>query len=126
MRPSPCHLMLVPPDEEAAVTDALWARLRQEAEEAYEREPKLASLFFDSILNQPSFEAAVFHRVAARLKNDTISLPLIAQALNRAADNDGCMVEAAKADIAAARDREPACNRRIEPFLYFQGFPAIQ
>ena len=55
MRPSPCHLILVHPDHAAAVTDALWTRLRLEAEEAYEREPKLASLFFDSILNQPSF-----------------------------------------------------------------------
>ena len=126
MRPSPCHLMLVHPDQAAAVTDALWARLRQEAEEAYEREPKLASLFFDSILNQPSFEAAVFHRVAARLKNDTISLPLIVQAFSKAAEDDGCLVEAAKADIAAVLDRDPACNRLIEPFLYFKGFHAIQ
>ncbi|WP_428531307.1 serine O-acetyltransferase [Rhodopila sp.] len=126
MRPSPCHLTLVHPDQAAAVTDALWARLRQEAEAAYEAEPKLASLFFDSILNQPSFEAAVFHRVAARLKNDTISLPLIVQAFGKAAEDDGCLVEAAKADIAAVLDRDPACNRLIEPFLYFKGFHAIQ
>jgi serine O-acetyltransferase len=118
--------MLVHPDHAAAVTDALWARLRQEAEEAYEREPKLASLFFDSILNQPSFEAAVFHRVAARLKNDTISLPLIVQAFGKAAEDDSCLVEAAKADIAAVLDRDPACTRLIEPFLYFKGFHAIQ
>ena len=126
MRPSPCHLTLVHPDQAAAVTDALWARLRQEAEAAYEAEPKLASLFFDSILNQPSFEAAVFHRVAARLKNDTISLPLIVQAFGKAAEDDGCLIEAAKADIAAVLDRDPACNRLIEPFLYFKGFHAIQ
>ena len=126
MRPSPCHLTLVHPDHAAAVTDALWARLRQEAEAAYEREPKLASLFFDSILNQPSFEAAVFHRVAARLKSDTISLPLIVQAFGKAAEDDGCLVEAAKADIAAVLERDPACNRLIEPFLYFKGFHAIQ
>lgn len=108
------------------ITDALWVRLRQEAEEAYEREPKLATLFFDSILNQPSFEAAVFHRVAVRLKNDVISLPLIVQAFGKAAADDGCIVEAAKADIAAVLDRDPACNRLIEPFLYFKGFHAIQ
>ena len=88
--------------------------------------PKLASLFFDSILNQPNFEAAVFHRVAARLKNDTISLPLIVQAFSKAAADDGCLVEAAKADISAVLDRDPACNRLIEPFLYFKGFHAIQ
>src|ERR1700712_1417910 len=126
MRASPCHLMLVHPDQAAADTDALWVRLRQEAEEAYQREPKLASLFFDSILNQPSFEAAVFHRVAARLKNDVISLPLIVQGFNKAAAADGCIVEAAKADIAAVLDRDPACTRLIEPFLYFKGFHAIQ
>jgi len=82
--------------------------------------------FFDSILNQPSFEAAVFHRVATRLKNDTISLPLIVQAFNRAAEDDGCMIEAAKADIAAVLDRDPACTRLLEPLLYFKGFHAIQ
>jgi serine O-acetyltransferase len=126
MRPSPCHLTLVHPDQAAAVTDALWLRLRSEAEAACDHEPKLASLFFDSILNQPSFEAAVFHRVAARLKNDVISLPLIVQGFNKASADDGCIVEAAKADIAAVLDRDPACNRLIEPFLYFKGFHAIQ
>ena len=88
-RPNPCHLTLVSEEETAAVTDALWTRLRQEAEEAYAREPKLASLFFDSILNQPSFEIAVFHRVAARMKNDVVSLPLIVQAFGKAAADDG-------------------------------------
>jgi serine O-acetyltransferase len=126
MRPNPCHLMLVHPDHAASVTDALWARLRGEAEEACVREPNLASLFFDSILNQPSFERAVFHRVAVRLKNDVIALPVILQAFHRASADDPCMAEAIKADIAAVLERDPACNRLIEPFLYFKGFHAIQ
>ncbi len=126
LRPNPCRLTLVPPDETAAVTDALWTRLRREAEEAYEREPKLAPLFFDSILNQPSFETAVFHRVAARMKNDVVSLPLIVQAFNKASADDGCVVEAAKADIGAVLERDPACARLLEPLLYFKGFHAIQ
>ena len=125
-RPNPCRLTLVHPDESAAATDALWTRLRQEAEEAYQREPKLAPLFFDSILNQPSFETAVFHRVAARLKNDVVSLALIVQAFGEACADDGCIAEAAKADIAAVLERDPACERLIEPLLYFKGFHAIQ
>jgi serine O-acetyltransferase len=125
-RPNPCRLTLVHPDESAAVTDALWARLRAEAEEAYQREPKLASLFFDSILNQPSFETAVFHRVAVRMRNDVVSLPLIVQAFAKACIDDPCIVEAAKADIAAVLDRDPACSRLLEPLLYFKGFHAIQ
>jgi serine O-acetyltransferase len=126
LRPNPCRLTLVHPDESAAETDALWARLRAEAEAAYQREPKLASLFFDSILNQPSFETAVFHRVAVRLRNDVVSLPLIVQAFGKACADDPCIVEAAKADIAAVLDRDPACSRLLEPLLYFKGFHAIQ
>jgi serine O-acetyltransferase len=125
-RPNPCRLTLVHPDESAAVTDALWARLRAEAEEAYQKEPKLASLFFDSILNQPSFETAVFHRVAARMRNDVVSLSLIVQAFAKACVDDPCIVEASKADIAAVLDRDPACSRLLEPLLYFKGFHAIQ
>jgi serine O-acetyltransferase len=100
--------------------------LRREAQEAYIASPMLAPLFFDSILNQPNFEAAVFHRIAARLKNDVISLPLIVRAFHRAQTSDPSLGEALKADISAVFERDPACERLIEPFLYFKGFHAIQ
>ncbi len=125
MRPNLTRLTLVR-DLPGDTTDPLWVRLRAEAEEAYDRSPKLAPLFFDSILNQPSFEAAVFHRVAARLKNDVISLPLIVQAFGKAYADEPAIGEALKADIVAVFDRDPACERLIEPFLYFKGFHAIQ
>ena len=120
------RLTLVPQDNPQAFTDALWSRLRREAQEAYAAAPMLAPLFFDSILNQPNFEAAVFHRIAARLKNDVISLPLIVRAFHRAQTADPSLGEALKADISAVFERDPACERLIEPFLYFKGFHAIQ
>ena len=125
MRPNLNRLTLVR-DLPGDGADPLWVQLRAEAEEAYERSPKLAPLFFDSILNQPSFESAVFHRVAARLKNDVISLPLIVQAFGKAYADDPAIGQALKADILAVFDRDPACERLIEPFLYFKGFHAIQ
>ncbi len=125
MRPNLSRLTLVP-TQAGDDTDPLWERLRAEAEAAYERSPKLAPLFFDSILNQPSFESAVFHRVAARLKNDVISLPVIVQAFGKAFAAEPSIGEALKADIVAVFDRDPACERLIEPFLYFKGFHAIQ
>jgi serine O-acetyltransferase len=120
------RLALVPLDRPEEFSDALWGRLRREAQEAYAASPMLAPLFFDSILNQPTFEAAVFHRIAARLKNDVIALPLILRAFNRAAAADARIGEALKADISAVFERDPACERLIEPFLYFKGFHAIQ
>ena len=113
-------------DARGAVSDPIWARLRYEAEEAYARSPMLAPLFFDSILNQPGFEAAVFHRVAARLKNDVISQSLIVQGFQRAFAEQPEIGTAFRADIQAVYDRDPACLRLIEPFLYFKGFHALQ
>jgi serine O-acetyltransferase len=125
MRPSSSRLTLVH-DQQDPAADPLWVRLRAEAEEAYEKSPKLAPLFFDSILNQPSFEAALFHRVAARLKNDVIPLSVIVQSFAKALADDPCMSLAVRADIMAVYERDPACERFIEPFLYFKGFHAIQ
>ncbi len=34
--------------------------------------------------------------------------------------------EAMRSDIAAVYDRDPACDRQIEPVLYFKGFHAIE
>ncbi len=120
------HLTLVAPENDIAFSDALWRQLRLEAEQAYARSPMLAPLFLDSILNQPSFEAAMFHRIAGRLKNDVISQPLILQAFHRAASATSEISLGLKADINAVFDRDPACERLIEPFLYFKGFHALQ
>jgi serine O-acetyltransferase len=122
------HLTLVSrdPDDVREFTDSLWARLQQEARDAYERSPQLAPLFLDSIINQQSFERAVIHRVATRLKNDVISLPLIVQAYHQAMVADPSIATAMRTDITAVFERDPACERFIEPFLYFKGFHAIQ
>jgi len=127
-RSHPSRLTLISGDIDSLqnFTDTLWHRLRQEAEEAFDRAPMLAPLFLDSILNQPSFESAVFHRVAARLKNDVVSQPMIIDAFNRASAADTDIALALRSDIAAVVERDPACERFIEPFLYFKGFHAIQ
>lgn len=126
IRATNSSLALVPRTKEGHPTDPLWQRLRREAEEAYDKAPALATLFFESIINQPSFEAAVCHRVSSRLKNDVVSLPLIVQAFHRALSADPSIGCAFKADIEAVFERDPACERLIEPFLYFKGFHAIQ
>ena len=106
--------------------DLLWTRLRREAEEAYRGAPDLAPLFLASIVSQPSFEAAVFHRVAARLKNDVVSQWPIVHAFHRAHAADPGIGAALKADIRAVLEQDPACERLVEPFLYFKGYHAIQ
>jgi serine O-acetyltransferase len=120
------HLTIVSRDSQDSQTDVIWQQLRLEAEQAYAVAPMLAPLFLDSILNQPSFEAAMFHRIATRLKNEVISLSLIVQAFHRAASDTPEIGLGLRADITSVLDRDPACSRLIEPCLYFKGFHAIQ
>ena len=108
------------------VSAALWARLRQEAAEAYSQERALGALFVNSILNRASFEDAVIHRIAARLGNEIVPAFLIADVFAQALAGDAGISAGFLADIMAVVDRDPACERLLEPFLYFKGFHAIE
>ena len=110
----------------AGVVDPVWTRLRQEAEEVIRLEPSMTSFVVTTILNHPTRESAVVHRVAARLGHAVMSDDLIAQTYLEAVEADASIGEAFRADIAAVADRDPACTRLIEPVLYFKGFHALQ
>jgi serine O-acetyltransferase len=112
--------------EAQASTNELWIRLQKEAEDAYRQAPMLAPLFVDSILAQPTFEAAIIHRIAARLANSAVGIDVLVQTFHRAFASDPSIGTALRADIAAVLERDPACERLMEPFLYFKGFHAIQ
>jgi serine O-acetyltransferase len=106
--------------------DPVFARLRAEAEEAIRKEPDIAGFMYSAILNLESLEAAVIHRLAARLGHQVFPSDLIEQAYFEAIAADPSIRDAFRADIAAVVDRDPACTRLIEPVLYFKGFQAIE
>src|ERR1700731_3912767 len=62
-----------------AGADPLFARIRQEAEEAIRREPELALFLSVNVLNHHTLEGAVSHRVASRLDHPEIPAALIPQ-----------------------------------------------
>src|SRR6202012_5906141 len=109
-----------------AGADPLFARIRQEAEEAIRREPDLALFLSVNVLNHHTLEAAVSHRVASRLDHRDLPAALGRQTFDEAIARDSSIGEAFRADIIAVADRDPACRRMIEPLLYFKGFHAIQ
>lgn len=106
--------------------DSLWQRLRREADDALRNSPALAPLLHGSILDQPSFAEGLFHRISARLRNDVIEQPSILQAFRRASAATPELNLGWVGDLLAVLDRDPACKRLIEPFLYFKGFHALQ
>lgn len=119
---------LVKPGRDSVPTlvDPVWMRLRQEAEAAVEREQALTSFVLTSILNLPSLESAVVHRVATRLGHPALSVDMISQTFMTAVERDPGIGQAFRADILAVADRDPACARLMDPVLYFKGFHALQ
>jgi serine O-acetyltransferase len=106
--------------------DPIWIRVRREAEALIAAEPSLAGFVLASVLNQTGFEQAVTHRIAVRLGHAAMSGDLIAQTFDEALGADPAFGLAIRADIMAVLDRDPACERFIEPLLYFKGFHALQ
>jgi len=106
--------------------DPVWSRIRAEAEDIARKEPALGGFIFSLILNHGSFEEALAHRLAQRLGNADISADLIVHAFRDAIEAEPEIGDAARADIVATFDRDPACDRYIDPLLYFKGYQAIQ
>lgn len=109
-----------------ATHDPAWNRIREEATDIVDREPQLASFIYDAVLNQRSLEDVIAHRISERLDHGALSGAHIRLAFEDAFADDADIREAVRVDIAAVFDRDPACNRYIEPVLYFKGFHAIQ
>ncbi len=106
--------------------DPTFAQIRIEAEDAARREPALAAFLITAVLNHDTLESAVAHRVAERLDSPEAPAAYIRQLYEEALAREPSMSEAFRADIIAVADRDPACQRVIEPLLYFKGFHALQ
>jgi len=116
-----------PSDRDTIATlDPVWSRVRAEAEALVRGEPQLASFIVATVLNHPTLEAAVAHRVAARLGHPSLQAELVAHGFYEAIADDPRLGEIFRADIGAILDRDPATTRAIEPVLYFKGFHALQ
>ena len=106
--------------------DPVWDRMRHEAEDIARKEPVLGGFIFSAVLNHNTFEKALVHRLAQRLGNVDLSADLVVQAFEDAIDEEPEIGLAARADILATFERDPACHRYVDPLLYFKGYQALQ
>ncbi|WP_312797673.1 serine O-acetyltransferase [Tianweitania sp.] len=109
-----------------APVDPIWNAVCEEAADAVERDPLLAAFLFATILNQPSLEEAVIHRVAELLHHQDLGADLIRQTFIQMNRENPEWSEIVRIDIQAYYDRDPACDRFLMPVLYFKGFHALQ
>jgi len=106
--------------------DPVWSRIISEAEQAVEDEPLLGGLLHSSILHHSSIEKALAYRVAMKLASSEMSEQLFREICDAAYRDDPGLSLAARADIVAVYERDPACHRFVQPLMFFKGFQAVQ
>ncbi len=107
-------------------TDPVWQQLRSEAESIAEAEPQLSSFVFSMLLAHDTLENAVAHRVASWLDHIDLPAEYVRRLYDEAFTQQADLGNAFRADLSAVFERDPACYRLAEPFLYFKGFSALQ
>lgn len=106
--------------------DPVWSAVQREAQAIVKADPAMASFVHATVLNHDRLEDAIIHRVTERLDSPVMGAEVIRCAFEDALADDPSIAEAMRADLAAVFERDPACDRYIEPLLYFKGFHAIQ
>lgn len=109
-----------------AEVDPVWSRIRCEAEVAVKEEPLLGALVHTTILHHDSFEKALAFRIALKLASGEMSEQVLREIADEALAADREIGTAARADLMAVVDRDPACHRYMQPLLFFKGYQAIQ
>lgn len=115
----------LPINETVAAHDSVWQSAREEAEAVLRSEPALGSFVFATVLGQDTLEDAIIHRLAQRLNHTDVDAGLISKTFRGLLAEEPELGLAMRADMSAVVDRDPACNRFLEPMLYFKGFHAL-
>jgi serine O-acetyltransferase len=106
--------------------DGFWTHIHAEARREAEREPVLGSFLFASVLRHHKLEDALCVILASKMQTPDVSPILLRDLCNEAMAEDVSIRASMRADLLAARTRDPAATGYAQPFLYYKGFHALQ
>ncbi len=105
--------------------DGFWDQIQSEARQEAEREPILASFLFASVLGHKKLEDGLGVLLANKLHTPELPAILLRDLIADAFE-DVSIRASIRADLLAARTRDPAARGYAQPFLYYKGFHALQ
>jgi serine O-acetyltransferase len=106
--------------------DPVWNQICGEAQDAVKEEPLLGGLIHTGILHHPSLERALAFRFSLKLASGEMSEQILREIADGAYAADPAIGQAARADLVAVYERDPACHRFLQPILFFKGYQAVQ
>lgn len=111
---------------EALAMDYIWEKIKVEATQMAGKEVYLKSFIDHSVLSYESLTAALAGIVSRRLASDEFQVEDLYKLFVEVISSNAAIREAVAADLRAVVDRDPACDRFIQPLLFFKGFHALQ
>ncbi|MFK7746312.1 MAG: serine O-acetyltransferase [Roseobacter sp.] len=106
--------------------DPAWEQITSEARQAAQDEPLMGGFLHACILHHKNIEKALSYRIAAKLASNEMSMVVVREMVDDAYAADPNLIRAARADLVAIYERDPACHRLLQPILYFKGYQAMQ
>jgi len=106
--------------------DGFWGHIQAEARREAEREPLLVSFLVGSVLRHRDLESALSVILANKLQTSDLPAILLRDLIQEALAGDESIRASIRADLLAARTRDPAARGYAQPFLYYKGFHALQ
>ena len=113
--------------EIAVDVDAIWQQMRGEAEDVAAGEQTLKTFVTETVLQHDNLSDAIIHRIAQRLRHADLDRDVIVSAFREVvgSNRDNNIITLLAKDMQAVLDRDPACQRFLEPLLYFKGYHAL-
>jgi serine O-acetyltransferase len=109
-----------------STVDPVWSRVCDEAVEMIRTEPLLGALVHSGLLHHSTMERALAYRFSLKLASGEMSEQILRELADEAYAADPDLGQAARADLMAVFDRDPACHRYLQPILFFKGYQAVQ
>jgi serine O-acetyltransferase len=106
--------------------DGFWVQIQSESRREAEREPVLAGFLFDSVLRHRTMEDALAVILANKLQTPDLPAVVLRDLIAETLAEDISIGAMIRADLLAARTRDPAAHGYAQPFLYYKGFHALQ
>lgn len=106
--------------------DSIWRLIGEEVKQEADREPILASFLHLTVLRHKTLEHALSIHLSSKLVSSTMDVRSLMDLISEALAHDLLIGQAARADVQAVCDRDPACQGFSIPLFYFKGFQALQ
>src|SRR3954469_15854014 len=106
--------------------DGFWDQIHAEVRRDADCEPVLASFLFASVLSHKTLEDGLSVILANKLHTPDLPAILLRDLISNALSADAHIRASIRADLLAARTRDPAARGYAQPFLHYKGFHALQ